>query len=348
MNDSASTSASGPVVATVTPQMRDAFLSQLPSETSTGERRYLFDYFSNQWNGSGIVVELGPFLGGTTRAIAWGMSCNPRLVPGAMLHTFDRFDLYYSAERLRQTIEPLVLTRFFSAAEADDLCRDANFERLFNAIHLPHDYSRLVQLHNSPLPDRPEEIDASTSLDFLADKGEIAALFVDGCKSWAATHYAMKFLLPRMPVGAPIIFQDFGWYTCFWISSFVHAMREFLAPVSHVDSTYTFRIVRPIAASDIVERFARTPLEIGEDFFRQSAGALEERSRREFDVRAELIAHLHHVAALMTIGRRRAAADVLKSLEVKRYAAFAGMIRGCLKSPTYLPGGKEILWKEAA
>jgi len=24
------------------------------------------------------------------------------------------------------------------------------------------------------------------------------------------------------------------------------------------------------------------------------------------------------------------------------------MIRGCLKSPTYLPGGKQILWKEAA
>lgn len=335
-------------LAMINPQLRDTFLSQIPSETLPGERRYLFDYFSSKWSGEGTVVELGPFLGGTTRAIAWGMSCNPRLKSGAMLHTLDRFDLYYSAQQLRQTIEPLVQCGVFEAQQANDLCREANFERLFNAIHSPHDYSRLMQLHNSPLPDRPDEIDTSRSLDFLADKGEIAALFVDGCKSWASTHYAMKFLLPRMPVGAPVIFQDFGWYTCFWISSFAHAMREFLTPDSHVDSTYTFRLTRPITESDVVKRFARTPVEMSETFFRKSAAALIERSRRELDLRAELIAQLHHVAALMTIGRRNDAATILKALDVKRYAAFAGMIRGCLKSPTYLPGGKQILWKEAA
>ncbi|HEX2860640.1 MAG TPA: hypothetical protein VHN79_03330 [Lacunisphaera sp.] len=347
MNSLASTSLPAPL-ALPAPAVRDAFLNQIPSETEVGERRYLFDYFSSQWDGRGTVVELGPFLGGTTRAIAWGMSCNPRLTPEAVLHTLDRFDLYYSAPQLRLTIEPLVRCGVFTTSEADGLCHEANFERLFNAIHSPHDYSRLMQLHNSPLPDRPEEIDTSHSLDFLSDKGEIAALFVDGCKSWASTHYAMKFLLPRMPVGAPVIFQDFGWYTCFWISSFTHAMREFLTPESHVDSTYTFRLTRPIAESDVIKRFARTPVEMSETFFRKSAAALIERSRRELDLRAELIAQLHHVAALMTIGRRSAAADILKALDVKRYAAYASMIRGCIKSPTYLPGGKQILWKEAA
>jgi hypothetical protein len=330
------------------PELRDAFLGQIPSETTSGERRYLYDYFSSHWSGSGTVVEIGPFLGGTTRAIAWGMASNQRLASDAVLHTFDRFDDYYSAERLRQTIEPMVRNGVFSSSGADELCHDADFERLFHAIHAPHGYGRLVNLHNSPLPDRPEEIDSSASLNCLAGASELSALFIDGCKSWASTHYAMKFLLPRLSAGAPVIFQDFGWYTCFWISSVTHALRDFLVLESQVDATYTFRLTRPITEGDVVKRFARTPVEMGETFFRKAAAALLEHSRRKLDLRAELIAQLHHVAALMTIGRRGAAADILKKLDVQRYAVFADMIRGCIKSPTYLPGGKQILWREAA
>ncbi|HWA28505.1 MAG TPA: class I SAM-dependent methyltransferase [Lacunisphaera sp.] len=332
----------------LSPQLRDAFLNQIPSETSPGERAYLFEYFRRQWDGTGAVVEIGPFLGGTTRAIAWGMACNPRVTAGAALHTFDRFADYYSAERLRATIEPMVRDGVFTAPEATELCRGANFERLFHAIHSPHAYGKLVHLHNSPLPDRAEEIDDTTALDCLADQGELSALFIDGCKSWASTHYAMKFLLPRLRAGAPVIFQDFGWYTCFWISSVAHALREFLTEVEHVDATYVFRLTRRMTEADVVRRFPRTAVEAGEVFFARAAKALDTRSRHNHDLRGELIAQLHHVAALMTIGRRGAAVDLLKSLDVKRYAAFADMIRGCLKSPTYLPGGKAILWREAA
>lgn len=326
----------------------ESFLGEIPTETSLAERQLLFNAFRDGWDGQGKVVEIGPFLGGTTRAIAAGMAQNPHLAAEAALHTFDRFDEYYSAAKLRQTIEPMVRSGAFTAAQADELCRDANFERLFHAIHSPHDYGRLVHLHNSPLPDRPEEIDASRSLDCLAGERDLGAIFIDGCKSWASTHYAMKFLLPRLSPGAPVIFQDYGWYTCFWISSLTHALREFLTPESHVDCTYAFRLTRPITEGDVAKRFARTPVEMSETFFRKAATALIARSRQDLDLRAELIAHLHHIAALVTIGRRGAAVDLLKGLEVKRYAAFADMIRGCLKSPTYLPGGQQILWKEAA
>ena len=341
-------SATPPAFAVISPQLRDAFLNQIPSETSAGERGYLFDFFQSRWDGVGTVVELGPFLGGTSRAIAWGMACNPRLSPTAAFHTFDRFDVYYSPEKLREAVEPMVRCALFTKAEADDLCREANFERLFHAIHAPHDYSRLIRLHNSALPDLPADIDGSTALDCLANAEPISAVFVDGCKSWASTHYAMKFLLPRLQVGAPVIFQDFGWYTCFWISSVAHALRDFITPESHVDSTYTFRLTRPVTENDVTKNFARTPAEMSPTFFAEASEVLLKRSRREGDLRAELIAQLHYVAALMTIGRRGAAANVLKQLEVKRYASFANMIRGCIKSPTYLPGGKQLLWKEAA
>ena len=327
---------------------RDAFLAQIPTETTAAERSLLFDFFARRWDGAGQVVEIGPFLGGTTRAIACGMLANPQLSSGALLHTYDRYDAYYSPEELRRTVEPLVQNGGLAAAQADELCRTADFEQLFQAIHLPHEYSRLVRLHNSPLPDLPGEMAASTAMRHLDEAGELGAIFVDGCKSWASTRYAMEYLLPRTRVGAAVIFQDFGWYTCFWISSAVHALREFLDWDVHADATYVFHLNRKITADDVAKCFARTPQEMSETFYRKAAAALLERSRTAGDIRGELIAQLHHVAALLTTGHRSAAADILKGLEVRRYAAFAGMIRGCLKSPTYLPGGKEILWKEAA
>lgn len=334
-------------VSAVPAAVRDLFLGQIPSETTPAERALLFDWFSSRWDGAGTVVEIGPFLGGTTRAIAWGMENNAALAADAALHTFDRFDEYYSAERLRTTIEPLVRAGTFTKEQADDLTRVADFERLFNAIHSQYSYGRLVHLHNSPLPDRPEEIDDTTSLACLADESALGALFIDGCKSWASTHYAMKFLLPRTRVGAPVIFQDYGWYTCFWITSATHALREFLELETRADATYVFRLKRTATADDVARRLGRTPDEMSETFFRKAAAALFEASRQSGDLRGELIAQLHHIAALVTIGRRSAAADLLKKVDVRRYAAFAYMIRGCLKSPTYRPGGKGITWNEA-
>lgn len=321
-----------------------AFLDQVPSEATPAERAYLFDWFANDWDGIGAVVEIGPFLGGTTRAIATGMAANPRVSAGSALHTFDRFDLYYSPERLRTAIEPMVRARVFSSGQADELCRDASFERLFDAIHRPHEYAQRIRLHNSPLPDLPDEIDRSRSLDCLLEAGPLGAVFVDGCKSWASTHYAMRFLLPRLREGAPLIFQDFGWYTCFWISAATHALREFLTPESHVDATYTFRLTRSVSPEDVASRLARRPEDMGDRFFREAAAALFERGRTTQDRRAELISQLHEIAALMTLGQRNTAASILKRIDVPRYAAHADMIRGCLQSPTYLPGGRQLVW----
>ena len=157
----------------------------------------------------------------------------------------------------------------------------------------------------------------------------------------------MQYLLPRMRPGAPVIFQDYGWYTCFWITSFTYALREFLELETYVDATYVYKIKRGVTAAEINKRFAGTPMEMGETFFAEAAAYLMSQSQASGDLRGELISQLHHVAALVTIGRRRSAAEFLKRVDVQRYAAFAEMIRGCIKSPTYLPGGKQLLWDGA-
>lgn len=322
-----------------------ALIDQIPSETTPAERRLLYRYFRDRWAGAGHVVEIGPFLGGTTRAIALGMAANPALGAGVRLHTFDRFASYYDPVQLRATVAPLVERGVLARAVADTLCREGDFLALFHALHGPNPYHGLIDAHNSPLPDRPDDVAASTALDLLEDETALGALFIDGCKSWASTQYAMSFLLPRTRLGAPVIFQDFGWYTCFWISSFTHALADVLEFETAADATYVFRLARAVTAAEVRRRFAATPQAMGRPFFRAAVARLLETSRARGDVRGELIAHLHHIAALATLDRRADAAALLRSLDVRRYAAFVDMIRGCIQSPTYRPGGDRILWK---
>lgn len=326
---------------------RDAFLAEIPTETTPAERVLLWNLFREEWDGQGHVIEIGPFLGGTTRAIAAGMLANPRLSPTSRLHTYDRFGEYYSPESLRQMIEPLVRRGTFTSDEADRLSASGDFLQVFHAVHGAHPYAELICAHDFPLPDFPADVATAKTFDRFADDREIGALFVDGCKSWASTVYAMKYLLPRLRLGAPVIFQDFGWYTCFWISSAVYALRDVLEFHSRADATYVYRLKARLEPAEIARRLALTPAEMGPRFFQRAAEDLRQRSAASGDLRGELIAQLHHVAALITLGRKPQAAAILQKLEVRRYAAFAGMIRGCLKSPTYLPGNKPILWKEA-
>lgn len=321
-------------------------LCEIPSETTLAERTLLYQYFKDTWAGCGTVVEIGPFLGGTTRAIALGMLQNPRLDATARFLTFDRFDDYYEPKRLRKTIEPLVASGSMSAGEADGLCATGNYLALFHAIHSRHDYGRLITPLASPMPDLPEEIDGSQALAVLRDDRDLTALFIDGCKSWAGTRYAMEFLLPRTRVGAPVIFQDFGWYTCFWISSFTHALEDVLELQQSVDATYIFTLKTAVSAETIAQRFARTPAEMGANFFRHASLALMRRSLGRRDVRGALIAQLHLVAALATIGRKPEAATILKRIDPRQYPPYARMISGACQSPTYRPGGRSILWTE--
>jgi len=324
----------------------ESLIHEIPSETTPGERNLLIQLFSKAWSGKGTVVEIGPFLGGTTRAIALGMLGNPNRDPAARLHTFDRFDDYYTPANLRKMINPLVVSGSFNEQQAQDLCASGNFLGIFHAIHAPHAYGELICAHSSPLPDFPQEVAGSSSLSILDDDYSLSGLFIDGCKSWASTHYAMKFLLPRTLPGARLIFQDYGWYTCFWISAFVYAFRDKLNWHEHIDATYVFSLKHPITAAEIEAHFATTPDAMGAQFFKDSCLYLLQDSIARQDVRGALIAQLHFVAALATIGRKPDALKILKAIKPHEYGGLAGMILGSLKSPTYSPGNKPILWTD--
>jgi hypothetical protein len=128
--------------------------SSLPSETPQAERRFLYRFFATLWEGRGSVLEVGPFLGGTTRAIALGMMDNPRRPSGARLYTHDRFGEYYDSDSLTRLLEPL-----FARGLLDESLRGAlarrSFKDVFDALHRRQRCSDLIVAGDQVVPDTP-------------------------------------------------------------------------------------------------------------------------------------------------------------------------------------------------
>jgi hypothetical protein len=320
---------------------QSALLDELPSQTTQRERRFLWTFFSTIWEGDRDVVEVGPFLGGTTRAIASGMLHNPRRRPERRLYTFDRFEGYFEAGPLLAMLEP--------HGVVDDAVRRAieestSFRLVFDRLHEKQPYWPLVVVQDRPLPSEPTETEAPNRAFALPEGLEVGAAFVDGCKSWFATKRFMADVAERMDPGGYFLFQDFGWYTCFWLPAFVGLAGDAFALVSYVDHTYTFQLRTRLDRAAVDRFFPDTPGELRPLDFAHVFQALERQARDRSDARAMVSLPLQHAAALAYIGETEEARAMIDALARKSHAkAHLEMIRDARRSPTYRPDGQEIL-----
>ena len=150
------TSSYGGVWTLVTPDAATAaLLDAIPSETTKAERRLLYHFFRSVWDGKGSVLEVGPFLGGTTRAIALGMLHHPDRKPDTRLYTYDRFDSYYEGDELTSFVDPLFDKGLLKLKDREHIMKTASFEEIFHKVHEGHAYNELIQCTNGPLPDAP-------------------------------------------------------------------------------------------------------------------------------------------------------------------------------------------------
>ena len=292
-------------------------LDVIPSETSPAERRFIYRFFAHVWRGMGDVVEVGPFLGGTTRAIARGMLANPACPPDARLHTYDRFDEYYYADELRAYVEPLFAAGVLDDAAIETIGESASFEGagfydLFLRIHRGTSYERLLVPRSEPLPETPEEARERPPSFRLPADGALSAFFVDGCKSWYSTKYFLRQALPRSTPGAHFLFQDYGWYTDFWVPAVVHMTRGALTLVSYVDQTYAFQLVEPVADLDAL--VPDTAEEVGASALASGFDQLVEEASRRDDARAVVVHGIQAAAALAYVGAKDDARRRLRAL----------------------------------
>lgn len=320
------------------------FLDEIPSETTPGERRFIYSFFAKTWKGTANVLEIGPFLGGTTRAIAQGMLKNPRMNPDAMVYTHDRFSNYYDTARLAQTLEPLIAKGALSRAKIEGLGKEAPFKEIFDMIHGPKAYGRIIQSMEGTLPDTPEE-NGRIERQFRPPAGKtFDAVFVDGCKSWYGTKEFMKQMAPCVTEGAYYIFQDYGWFTCFWIPAFTAIFAAHFELIGHVDNTYAFQLRKPLTAADIDRNFPDTPERLGHRIMMDLFGMLQSDALSRNDGYGVVCTALQQVASQAYLGDKDTARVLLQTIKDNpAYRPYAGLVETASKSPAYRPEGKVFL-----
>ena len=321
-------------------------IDKIPTQTTRCEREFLYNFFASQWNGCGDVIEIGPFLGGSTRMIALGMSDNPQKGSESCLHTFDKFDNYIRFSENEPITEILINNGILQRSQIASGGK-SSFQDVFNKLHQNEAYANLIKVHNKPLPDSRESllgVNAESELFNISGIEKTTAVFIDGCKSWFGTKYFMAKIASICGQGTCFILQDYGWFTCFWLSAFMTIFKDNFRLLSRVDNTYTFMMLKSIREEEIYSKFPDTPEEIGA----QQINQLYSENTRDHAVQQDeytlVRMTLHHAAALAYIGEQDSAISIIEDLRLKTYSlGHEDVIKAARRSPTYRPDRKILL-----
>jgi Methyltransferase domain len=215
--------------------------SDVPTMISPEERQYLYWLGARMWTGQGCVVEIGPWLGGSTVCLAAGMRDSGRDALG-QLKVFDNF-----------------LWREFMAARANlPLAPGSSFEQHF--LEQTAGYKNIIECSARALPDeavagdleaakkRFTESDSVPLFDGSLDR-PVEILFIDGAKSWRGMRHLFRALASRFLHGTTLLVcQDFKYWGTYWVPALMMRIRECVEPVHNVltGTTVAFRLIRPI------------------------------------------------------------------------------------------------------
>jgi hypothetical protein len=328
------------------PQATAERLDDLPTATMTDERRFLLRFAATFWDGRGDVFENGPLLGGSTRALAIGMLAHPDRDPAARLHTHDWFTSRVPLDLPPGTFEHLVQRGLISAADLAEMNETGTFLGVYRRLHAGHDYSPLVRPHVAYLPGAPGDVPVHGEAIFEPPPGRTFSLvFIDGCKSWYGTRHWIERMCDRVPAGSHFIFQDYGWYTCFWLPVLIGRLPEHFRLVAHVDNTYAFELTRPLDAEEVLRRFPEHPRELGRDTLSAIFSTLLADAGRRGDTYHVFALNVQFAASLAYLDRKDEARRHIAALLADRpeFSDFRNLARSALRSPTYTPDGESIL-----
>lgn len=282
---------------------------------SSEEKRYLQWLTGVMWNGVGDVLEIGPWLGGSTWLLASGMEANPALDSGHRLHVVDNF-------RWR----PFMTERAPLALKAD-----ASFRPYFEHNLAPK--GDLVVIHEAALADDDSAKLAvpggvrspDADLPLFTGKSlnrDLGVVFVDGAKSWMALRHLLKELAPCFVPGETIlVFQDYQHWQAFWVPMALAALLESahgsleLVHVLEFNSV-TFRVasrISPEAIDHMPSRIEEVTVEEGNRWLDRAARTLEERGEHG----AAAVTKLAGVSFLGTKGAWEDAIATFRTVEAR-------------------------------
>jgi hypothetical protein len=224
----------------------------------------------------------------------------------------------------------------------EQLNNNSDFELFFDELHNDYDYYYIVNKIKGGLPNVPSE-DNNIKLNEILQSIKLECVFVDGCKSWYSTKYLLKSISYNMIDNGYLIFQDYGWYTCFWIPLIVWHLRNKLTLIASVDTTYIFQVTESFKNEDF-EKIPSDPKELNKSVIESAFKNLLYISTKRSDYFYLVIGRIHLAAALAYCGFNYDAKILLQNLLSESFATdFKDIINNALVSPTYSPTEGKIM-----
>lgn len=188
---------------------------RIPCMLSDEEMQYLSWVTSEAFEGFGAVVDLGPWLGASTAALAHGLK--ERGIDQRVL-AYDLFEW----------------RRHYMVKHVDDVTA-ARFEEGDSFLSL---FEEQTREYGPWIEGRPGSL-----LDTGWDEGPIEILFVDAAKDWALTNAILRAFAPSLVPGrSRVISQDFRIHAAYWLPYVFDGHPEQWREVEQVrrGSTVTF------------------------------------------------------------------------------------------------------------
>jgi len=189
--------------------------------TSPWEQAWVARWLARERQGTGAVVELGTWLGATTRA----MVCGVGAVPEGQAPVVFGYDAFVAIDlEARMAGTPLT-----------GLCRDGtSFRPIFD---------RRIGRWADRIQVRQGDVLAARW-----DDGPIELLFVDLAKTWAIWRHVRAAFLPHLVVGGVLVEQDWAHANTPWLHLWHHRWRDHFEPLGNIihSSSVPFRLVRPL------------------------------------------------------------------------------------------------------
>lgn len=280
--------------------------SQIPTMISEEEKRYLYFLGKDYWSGFGNIVEIGPWLGGSTYCLAAGFSNNPKRKKEKIV-VYDNF-----------------IWRSFMSQRAKLPLGDGDDFSPFFKKNLKK-YSDIVIHKKASLPDENIENDQDAILKRQFDHKEIPLityqdsmpveiLFIDGAKSWAGTiHMFNEFHQSFIKGRTLLVCQDYKYWGCYWVIIIMEYFSEVLSyehilPANSIAFKMNGEITREML--DRVPSFEKVSVEEGINMIDKAAGKIKSVEGYE----SYLIIKLNEVKFLAHKGAIDQAEEKLNSL----------------------------------
>jgi hypothetical protein len=271
----------------------------IPTMISAEERSYLYWLGRDFWTGRGEVIEMGPWLGGSTYSLAAGMAAKH---PEAQrrLHVFDSFIWRpFMAQRARLPLEAGQSFRSY-------------FERNLEP------FRELLVVESKSLPDDKITGESLTALEQRVDIAEsdvlrwtgapIEILFVDGAKSWDGFLYLLKETAASLIPGVSLLVcQDYKHWGSYWVPAILELLGGHVRLVHVLEqNTVTFQWIKPIETAELLRLADYASL-----LPSRGAAALESAARRLEGLGDAEGASLLRLAEARYLGQRGARDDAI-------------------------------------